>query len=300
MDESDQRGLYRPSEEHDACGVGFVASIKGARSHSIVRAALDLLINLEHRGACGSDPDTGDGAGILIQLPDRFFRKALPFALPEAGLYGAGLVFLPHDQSARETCKALVASILEEERLELLGWRAVPINLKAVGKSAADVAPVFEQLFVGANFNSPETIERKLYIARKRIERATKNLYVVGLSSKTLIYKGMLTASQIEGMFPDLSDPDVESALALVHQRFSTNTFPSWPLAHPYRYVAHNGEINTLRGNINWMKAREALLESDVLGDDLKKILPIIREGGSDTAVFDNVLEFLVMAGRSL
>ena len=298
----DQRpqGLYSPSDEHDACGVGFVAHIKGAKSHSIVRSALDLLINLEHRGACGSDPDTGDGAGILIQIPDRFFRKALPFALPVAGRYGAGLVFLPHDQTARDACKAAVASIVAEEGLELLGWRAVPINLQAVGKSAADVAPVFEQLFVAANFSSPETVERKLYVARKRIERATKDLYIVGLSSRTLIYKGMLTASQIEGMFPDLSDPDVESALALVHQRFSTNTFPSWPLAHPYRYVAHNGEINTLRGNINWMKAREGMLKSSVFGDDLQKVLPVIAPGGSDTATFDNVLEFLVMAGRSL
>src|SRR5215204_4135572 len=161
MDESDQRGLYRPSEEHDACGVGFVASIKGARSHSIVRSALDLLINLEHRGACGSDPDSGDGAGILIQIPDRFFRKTLPFALPDAGSYGAGLVFLPHDASARDTCKALVAAIVAEEGMELLGWRAVPINLKAIGKTAADVAPVFEQLFVRANFASAETVERK-------------------------------------------------------------------------------------------------------------------------------------------
>src|SRR6187399_1703037 len=309
MDESDQRGLYRPSDEHDACGVGFVAHIKGAKSHSIVRSALDLLINLEHRGACGSDPDTGDGAGILIQLPDLFFRKALPFALPEAGSYGAGLVFLPHDLGARDAYKSLAARIVAEEGLTLLGWRAVPVNLKAVGKSAADVAPVFEQLFVGGTFSSPDTLERKLYIVRKRIERevgqqptAAKDaaFYICSLSAKTLIYKGMLTATQIEGMFPDLSDPDVVSALALVHQRFSTNTFPSWPLAHPYRYVAHNGEINTLRGNINWMHARESLLQSDLFGDDLKKLLPVIREGGSDTATFDNVLEMLVMAGRPL
>jgi len=296
------QGLYSPSDEHDACGVGFVAHIKGARSHAIVRSALDLLINLEHRGACGSDPDTGDGAGILIQMPDRFFRKVAPFALPEAGAYGAGLVFLPRDASVRANCKAIAERIIADEGQLLLGWRAVPINLKKVGQSAASVAPVFEQLFVAGAAEAGHHFERKLYIIRKRIERETKatGLYLCGLSSQTLIYKGMLTASQIEGMFPDLSDDDVESALALVHQRFSTNTFPSWPLAHPYRYVAHNGEINTLRGNINWMKAREGMLKSSVFGDDLQKVLPVINEGGSDTATFDNVLEFLVMAGRSL
>jgi glutamate synthase (NADPH) large chain len=312
----DQRpqGLYSPSDEHDACGVGFVAHIKGARSHQIVRSALDLLINLEHRGACGSDPDTGDGAGILIQMPDRFFRKTVPFALPPAGSYGAGLVFLPHDPVARAECKACVERIVGEEGQTVLGWRDVPINLAKVGRSAASVAPVFEQVFVGpvrlkadphkypvgAGFIRTGEFERKLYVIRKLIERTTQALYICGLSSKTLIYKGMLTASQIEGMFPDLSDADVESALALVHQRFSTNTFPSWPLAHPYRFVAHNGEINTLRGNINWMKAREGLLKSSVFGDDLQKVLPVVVPGGSDTATFDNVLEFLVMAGRSL
>jgi glutamate synthase domain-containing protein 2/glutamate synthase domain-containing protein 1/glutamate synthase domain-containing protein 3 len=305
MDPSDQQGLYRPHEEHDACGVGFVAHIKGARSHSIVQSALELLINLEHRGATGSDPGTGDGAGILIQMPDRFFRTAVPFALPEAGSYGAGLAFLPHDPTARASCKAIAQRIIAEEGQLLLGWRAVPTDLKKVGQGAAAVAPVFEQIFVGSAAAAPgnaDRFERKLYVIRKRIERETRGtgLYVCGLSSKTLIYKGMLTASQIEGMFPDLSDAAMESALALVHQRFSTNTFPSWPLAHPYRYVAHNGEINTLRGNINWMKAREGMLKSSVFGDDLAKVLPVITEGGSDTATFDNVLEFLVMAGRSL
>ncbi len=303
MDPSDQRGLYRPSDEHDACGVGFVAHIKGTRSHQIVRSALDLLINLEHRGATGSDPDTGDGAGILLQMPDRFLRKAAPFALPGAGEYGCGLVFLPHDSNARSTCKAVVERIVAEEGQQVLGWREVPVDLTKVGKTAASVAPRFEQLFVAAAPGSrlpANAFERKLYVIRKRIEREAKDLYICSLSSRTLIYKGMLTATQIEGLFPDLSDPDVDSALALVHQRFSTNTFPSWPLAHPYRYVAHNGEINTLRGNINWMKAREGLLQSSVFGDDLAKVLPVIQPGGSDTATFDNVLEFLVMAGRSL
>ncbi|MDO8678530.1 MAG: glutamate synthase large subunit [Acidobacteriota bacterium] len=318
-DPSDQRGLYRSSDEHDACGVGFVAHIKGVRSHAIVSQALELLINLEHRGACGSDPDTGDGAGILVQMPDRFFRKALPFALPPAGAYGAGLVFFPPDSKARAQLRALIERITIEEGQTILGWRTVPTSLAKVGKSAAAVAPVFEQVFIGGHDLSAEApqgggggakVERRLYIIRKRIELAAaqialgadhlKDFYIASLSANTLIYKGMLTASQIEGMFPDLSDLEFESALALVHQRFSTNTFPSWPLAHPYRYVAHNGEINTLRGNINWMKAREALLESSVFGAELKKVLPVVTPGGSDTATFDNVLEFLVMAGRSL
>ena len=301
------QGLYRSDDEHDACGVGFVAHIKGRRSHTIVRSALDLLINLEHRGACGADAATGDGAGILLQMPDRLLRKVLPFELPAAGAYGAGLVFLPTDATARSTCKAVVERITEQEGLRVLGWREVPVNLGAIGRSAAAVAPSFAQVFVG---EQPDTasLERKLYVIRKQIEQAIAQLeaasrtdfYVVSLSARTLIYKGMLTASQIAPMFPDLGDVDMESALALVHQRFSTNTFPSWPLAHPYRFVAHNGEINTLRGNINWMKAREGLLQSTILGEDLRKVLPVIRPGGSDTATFDNVLELLVMSGRSL
>jgi glutamate synthase (NADPH/NADH) large chain len=300
-----ETGLYRPSDEHDACGVGFVAHIKGRRSHAIIRSALDLLVNLEHRGACGSDPETGDGAGILVQMPDRFLRKVLPFAVPEAGAYGAGLVFLPTDESARAGVREDVERIAGEEGLRVLGWRAVPVDLGAIGKNAAAVAPVFEQVFIGADAEhaAPSArFERKLYVVRKRIEHATadRDCYVVSLSARTLIYKGMLTASQIGPMFPDLSDPAMESGLALVHQRFSTNTFPSWRLAHPYRFVAHNGEINTLRGNVNWMKAREGLLASAELGEDLGKLLPVITPGGSDTATFDNVLEFLVMTGRSL
>jgi glutamate synthase (NADPH/NADH) large chain len=304
-----EQGLYRPSDEHDACGVGFVAHIKGRRSHAIIRSALDLLINLEHRGACGSDPDTGDGAGILVQMPDRFLRKALPFTLPPAGSYGAGLVFFPTDQAARAELRARIERIATEEGQRVLGWRAVPVNLNAIGRNAAAVAPAFEQVFIAPELESRsehgragEHFERKLYVVRKRIEHETvdRDFYVVSLSARTLIYKGMLTASQIGPMFPDLSDPDMESGLALVHQRFSTNTFPSWRLAHPYRFVAHNGEINTLRGNVNWMKAREGLLASAELGDDLRKLLPVITPGGSDTATFDNVLEFLVMTGRSL
>ncbi|MGE3277849.1 MAG: glutamate synthase large subunit [Vicinamibacterales bacterium] len=312
---SSSTGLYRACDEHDACGVGFVAHIKGHASHDIVQQALRLLMNLEHRGACGCDPETGDGAGILVQMPDAFLRQASGVTLPERGAYGAGLVFLPHDPVACDRIRSAVARIVNEEWQLVLGWREVPVNLAAVGNNAAAVAPRFEQLLIGRDpsLTGPDAqarFERKLYVIRKRIEHAVDQLditaedrklfYIVSLSSQTLIYKGMLTAAQIPGMFPDLSDPAFASALALVHQRFSTNTFPSWPLAHPYRYVAHNGEINTLRGNVNWMRAREGLLRSSVFGEDLQKVLPVIRAGGSDTASLDNVLEFLVMAGRSL
>jgi len=309
------QGLYAPGDEHDACGVGFVVHTKGKKSHDIVVKALQVLINLEHRGACGCEGNTGDGAGILVQIPDGFLRAVLPFELPPLGQYGAGLVFLPHDAPSRNTIKALLEKIAAEEGQHVLGWRAVPTDNRLVGDSARAAQPVFEQVFIAAGpslrtAGSRAIFERKLYVIRKRVEHAVdalkmdalsrRSFYIVSLSSNTLIYKGMLQAKQLSPMFPDLVDPRVTSALALVHQRFSTNTFPSWPLAHPYRLIAHNGEINTLRGNINWMRAREGLLQSDVLGDNLKKILPIIREGNSDTATFDNVLELLVMSGRSL
>jgi glutamate synthase (NADPH/NADH) large chain len=313
----DPQGLYDPRHEHDACGVGFVVNIKGAKSHAIVSQALQVLINLLHRGACGCEVNTGDGAGILIQMPDRFLRKVtapLGILLPPPTFYGAGLTFLPHDAGLRKEIERLFEAIVREEGQQVLGWRDVPTDDRLLGATAVEVEPVFRQVFIGRGpglGNLPDghaRFERKLYVIRRRVENAVDRLggeakrffYVPSLSSNTLIYKGMLIADQIETMYPDLSDPDVESALALVHQRFSTNTFPSWPLAHPYRYIAHNGEINTLRGNINWMKAREALCESDLLGEDLQKVLPVIREGGSDTATFDNVLEFLVMTGRSL
>ncbi len=316
------QGLYDPRHEHDACGVGFVVHIKGQKSHSIVSQALQLLVNLLHRGACGCEVNTGDGAGILMQMPDRFLRREtgrLGINLPPERGYGAGLVFLPRDPAVRERVETIFEEIVIDEGQLVLGWRDVPTDDHELGPSAVAVEPVFKQIFIGrapgspapgASIESDAQFERKLYVIRKRIEHAIdaadlpldekRYFYVVSLSSNTLIYKGMLTADQIGTMFPDLTDPAMESALALVHQRFSTNTFPSWPLAHPYRFVAHNGEINTLRGNINWMKAREALLRSDVLGHELERILPIIREGGSDTAIFDNVLELLVMAGRSL
>jgi glutamate synthase (ferredoxin) len=307
----DAQGLYDPRHEHDACGVGFVVDIKGRKSHAIVRQALQVLKNLQHRGACGCEINTGDGAGILIQTPDAFLRKVAPAPLPPAGEYGAGLVFLPQAADDRATVEALFARIIAEEGQQLIGWRDVPTNDSPIGPSAVRGEPVFKHVFIArAQGLDRQAFERRLYVIRKRMEHAVDALaipdasrtffYIVNLSCNTLIYKGMLTASQMETMFPDLVDPDLQSALALVHQRFSTNTFPSWPLAHPYRFVAHNGEINTLTGNINWMRAREGLLQSSVFGDDLKKILPVIREGGSDTATFDNVLEFLVMTGRSL
>jgi glutamate synthase (ferredoxin) len=309
-----QQGLYDPAYEHDSCGVGFVVDIKGRKSHDIVRKALRVLMNLLHRGACGCEPNTGDGAGILVQMPDRFLRRQcarLGLALPPPGEYGAGLVFLPREPLQADKVRALLHSIVEEEGQVLLGWRDVPANDHLLGDSARAVEPTIKQVFVGRGpaVRDRAKFERKLYVIRRLFEKAMVGLdipertfaYVPSLSCNTLIYKGMLSADQIETMYPDLVDPDMESALALVHQRFSTNTFPSWPLAHPYRYIAHNGEINTLRGNINWMRAREALCRSDVLdADDLRKVLPVTRDGLSDTATFDNVLEFLVMNGRSL
>src|SRR5437773_2602882 len=307
------QGLYDPRYEHDACGVGFVVDIKGRRSHTIVQRALQVLINLLHRGACGCEANTGDGAGSLLQVPDKFLRREcgrLGIALPPAREYGCGMAFLPRDPEQRDRVRALLHSIVDEEGQHLLGWREVPTDDHLVGASALSVEPYITQVLIGRgeSVRDHTHFERKLYVIRKLFEKAVVALdipektfaYMPSLSSNTLIYKGMLSADQIESMYPDLTDPDVESALALVHQRFSTNTFPSWPLAHPYRYVAHNGEINTLRGNINWMRAREALCRSAALGDDLKKVLPVTRDGLSDSATFDNVLEFLVMNGRSL
>ena len=311
------QGLYDPGQEHDSCGVGFVVDIKGRRSHRIVEQALEVVINLLHRGACGCETNTGDGAGMLLQLPHRFLRKEagrLGIDLPEPGAYGAGMVFLPRDRAQRTEVETVFERIVAEEGQQVLGWRTVPTDDSALGNTARSGEPVIRQILIGRgaaladHADAHARFERKLYVIRKRVARAVEQstvperhlFYVASLSSNTIVYKGMLIADQVEGMFPDLADPDVESALALVHQRFSTNTFPSWPLAHPYRYIAHNGEINTLRGNINWMRAREALCRSDLFGDDLGKLFPLIREGQSDTATFDNVLEFLVLTGRPL
>ena len=311
------QGLYDPRHEHDSCGVGFVVDVKGRRSHHLVRQAFEVVINLLHRGACGCEANTGDGAGMLLQLPHKFFRQEaarLGIDLPAPGAYGVGMVFLPRDAGDRARVEELFAQVVEEEGQRLLGWRDVPTDDSPLGRTARSSEPVIRQIVIGRgraldrHADAHARFERKLYVIRKRAARAVDRLalregrlfYVVSLSSNTIVYKGMLIADQMETMFPDLSDPAVESALALVHQRFSTNTFPSWPLAHPYRYAAHNGEINTLRGNINWMRAREALCESDLFGDDLRKLFPIVREGQSDTATFDNVLEFLVLSGRPL
>ncbi|MEX2237932.1 MAG: glutamate synthase large subunit [Dehalococcoidia bacterium] len=307
------QGLYDPTHEHDSCGVGFVVDIKGRRSHRIVAQSLEVLKNLQHRGACGCEVNTGDGAGILLQMPHNFLAREcrrLGIVLPEPGDYGAGMVFLPHDEGQARMLQETLERVVREEGQIVLGWREVPADDSPVGPSARAVRPVFKQIFVGAGRDlvGEMAFERKLYVIRKRAEHEVTSrdipgrewFYIPSLSCRTLVYKGMLTADQLDIVFPDLVDPFVESALSLVHQRFSTNTFPSWPLAHPYRYVAHNGEINTLRGNRNWMRAREALCKSSLLGDDLQKILPIVLEGNSDTATFDNVLEFLVMAGRPL
>ncbi|MHB1140212.1 MAG: glutamate synthase large subunit [Sulfuricaulis sp.] len=308
-----QQGLYDPATEHDACGVGFVVDMKGRRSHKIVTQALTVLRNLMHRGACGCEENTGDGAGILIQMPHAFLSREcgkLGMQLPEAGHYGSGVVFLPRDAAEARRCQELFDAIVREEGQQPLGWRDVPVDDSSLGPTARSAEPLFRQIFIGraAGLADEMAFERKLYVIRMRIEHAIWNsdlkqrglFYIPSLSARTLVYKGMLTPTQVEPMFPDLADPAVESALALVHSRFSTNTFPSWPLAHPFRYIAHNGEINTLRGNINWMRAREALCQSPLFSDDLKKILPIVMENGSDSATFDNVLEFLTMAGREL
>ncbi len=309
----EKEGLYDPAHEHDACGVGFVVDIKGRKSHQIVSDALTILKNLLHRGACGCEENTGDGVGILIQKPDKFFQREcskLGITLPAEDEYGAGLVFLPKDADQATQCQQIINQIVEEEGQTLLGWRDVPTDDSMVGPTALAGEPSFKQVFIGQgeNITDPAALERKLYVIRKRAENTIWSsemsqrelFYVPSLSSRTFVYKGMLTGTQIEPMFPDITDPDVESAMALVHQRFSTNTFPAWKLAHPFRYVAHNGEINTARGNANWMRAREALCESELFGDDLQKLFPVVIEGGSDSATFDNVMEFLHMAGRPL
>jgi glutamate synthase (ferredoxin) len=311
------QGLYDPRFEHDSCGVGFVVNIKGVRSHKLVEQAFEVAVNLLHRGACGCEKNTGDGAGLLLQVPDKFLRRetaTLGFTLPAAGEYGVGMLFLPRRADERIRVEERIVRIALEEGQHVLGWREVPTDDSALGDTARKSEPAIRQVFIGcgAGFGTgPDAqarFERKLYVIRKRIAREVTELgldeaglfYIASLSSQTIVYKGMLIADQVTDMFPDLVDPDVESALALVHSRFSTNTFPSWPLAHPYRYAAHNGEINTLRGNLNWMRARESLCRSELFGDDLQKLFPVAREGQSDTATFDNVLEFLVMTGRSL
>ncbi|MFF9847364.1 glutamate synthase large subunit [Streptomyces litmocidini] len=292
------QGMYDPRNEHDACGVGFVATLTGVASHALVEQALTVLRNLEHRGATGSEPDSGDGAGILLQVPDAFLREVAGFELPEAGAYAVGIAFLPED-GTDETVAAIEA-IAAEEGLNVLGWREVPAAPELLGASARATMPVFRQLFVADGESTGIALDRKAFVLRKRAEREAAT-YFPSLSARTIVYKGMLTTGQLEPFFPDLSDRRCATAVALVHSRFSTNTFPSWPLAHPYRFVAHNGEINTVKGNRNWMTAREAQLDSTVFGEGaLDRIFPICTPDASDSASFDEVLELLHLGGRSL
>ena len=292
----DAHGLYDPSNERDACGVAMVATLNKKPTHEIVSKALSALRNMEHRGATGAEPDSGDGAGILIRIPDAFYRAVSKLQLPDAGSYATGIFFVDKDFSD----KSGIEKIATEEGLKVIGWRDLPTNDSQIGKTAKSVMPYFKQIFVsGLNGEKDLVLDRLAYCLRKRIEHAFP-IYVPSLSTKTIVYKGMLTTLQLEEFFPDLSDERVVSPLALVHSRFSTNTFPSWPLAHPYRYIAHNGEINTVKGNRNWMRAREALLASDVIPGDLSRLFPIVNNESSDSASFDEVLELLYLGGRSL
>ncbi|WP_167350557.1 glutamate synthase large subunit [Streptomyces yangpuensis] len=294
-----QQGMYDPRNEKDACGVGFVANLTGEATHTLVEQALTVLRNLEHRGATGSEPDSGDGAGILSQVPDAFLREVAGFELPEAGAYAVGIAFLPADGTAQAVAAEQIEAIAAEENLTVLGWREVPVTPDLLGNGARATMPAFRQLFV-SNGSTGIELDRKAFVLRKRAEREA-GVYFPSLSARTIVYKGMLTTGQLEPFFPDLSDRRFASALALVHSRFSTNTFPSWPLAHPYRFVAHNGEINTVKGNRNWMKARESQLASTVFGEGaLDRIFPICTPDASDSASFDEVLELLHLGGRSL
>lgn len=308
-----KQGLYDPRFEHDACGIGFVVNIKGERSSQVVRQGLTVLLNLDHRGARGAESNTGDGAGILLQIPHGFFKKSCVkqgVTLPEPGTYAVGMVFMPQEPSVRAECEKLMAKYIHEEGQTLLGWRTVPTDDSSLGESAKACKPCIRQVFIGRNPEISEDLafERKLYIIRKRAEKGIRfagmnggeNFYIASLSSNTIVYKGMLTPDQLEAFYPELLDPDMDSALALVHSRFSTNTFPSWERAHPNRYMIHNGEINTLRGNINWMHARESMFRSEMFGDDISKVLPVISPDGSDSSMFDECLEFLMLSGWSL
>ncbi|HUN90345.1 MAG TPA: glutamate synthase large subunit [Terriglobales bacterium] len=307
------QGLYDPRNERDACGIGFVANIKGEKSHDIIVKGIQVLINLTHRGACGCDPETGDGAGLLIQIPHQFFSRecaSLGFRLPASGEYAIGMVFFPVDKAERLQCEGIFERVAREEGLSVLGWRDTPVDGDAIGRVARVSQPYIQQIFLGRPGGMDEdSFERKLYVVRRRVENEVaaatdmpqKGMFFIpSLSARTIVYKGLLLAPQIANFYQELKDPDVASALCLVHQRFSTNTFPTWHLAHPYRYVAHNGEINTVKGNVNWMFARQSTLASDLFGDDIKKLYPIVQSGGSDSANFDNVLELLVQSGRSL
>src|SRR5947208_7353162 len=306
-------GLYDPSLEKDSCGVGFIANIKGKKSHQIVSDAMNILCNLEHRGAVGADPRAGDGAGILVQIPHAFFArktKELGFTLPQPGAYAVSALFMPKETAWRKVIKSIIADQIKAEQLTLLGWRDVPTDNSSLGQTVKPTEPAHMQVFIGrgAHIKNEDEFERRLYILRKSIsqaiyqrrDRGLARYYPVSMSCRTVVYKGMFLADQLGKYYPDLAEADFESALALVHQRFSTNTFPTWSLAHPYRMIAHNGEINTLRGNVNWMAARQASVHSELYGKDISRLWPISYEGQTDTACFDNALEFLVQGGYSL
>ena len=303
------QGLYNPEFEKDNCGIGLIASIKGEKTHDIVKKGIEILVNLTHRGAVGSDTKTGDGAGILFQIPHEFFSiecDNLGIDLPNEGKYGVGMVFLPKETAIGRQCEGIIERVAEEEGQKVLGWRSVPKDNRLIGETAKGSEPVIKQIFIESNAETQEEFERKLYIVRKRAEYEVKRIlgneadcfYICSLSSKKIIYKGMLLAEQIKGFYLDLNDVNFKSAIALVHQRYSTNTFPTWDLAQPFRYLAHNGEINTIRGNRNWMNAREGVLESNVFGEDIEKLFPIVNTNGSDSASLDNIFELLVMGGR--
>ena len=309
------RGLYDPSNEHENCGIGFVAHIKGERSHQIIDDADRILRHMTHRGGCGCEPTSGDGAGILTALPYEFFAKIAPadldVDLPAEGLYGAGNVFLPTDPQERETCKQAIDTIITEQGQTLLGWRTLPTDAAGakIGASALRSEPVIEQLFIGAGDGvTQDELERQLFVIRKRASHQLRDgelkqalmFYVCSLSTRIIIYKGMLTTDQVLPYFPDLNDADYKTHLAMVHSRFSTNTFPSWDRAQPCRFMSHNGEINTARGNSNWIFARQGMMQSDLFGDDLEKLFPIIEPNCSDSGNFDNALELLLHSGRSL
>ena len=307
-------GLYDPTYEHDACGAGFICNLRGVKSHDIVHKALEILVNLTHRGACGCDEKTGDGAGVLLQTPHKFLQKvasAEHINLPDEREYGCGLVFLPREKNERKFCTDLFEQVVKAEGQQFLGWRDVPTQNSVLGEVARNVEPFISQIFIGRGPNLPDvrSFERKLYVIRKVMQKSIREsdlsersfFYVPSLSCRTIVYKGLLLADQVEPFFyADLQDEDMVSGLALVHQRYSTNTFPTWDLAQPFRYLCHNGEINTLQGNINWMNARQSLVQSDLFGDDMQKLFPVVTPGASDSAVLDNALEFLYHSGRSL
>ena len=305
----EKQGMYDPAFEKDACGVGMVCHLKGEKSHDIVIKALEVLANLEHRGATGYDPDTGDGAGILIQIPHEFFKTVVD-GLPDAGEYGAGSVFLPQDEEARKICEETLEKYLTAQGLEIIAWRDVPVDPSAIGELGQSTMPCIRQLFVGCGSVTVDALDRKMFIARKFAENeiakselsddSKEQFYLPSMSSKLIVYKGLMRSFRVAKFYPELTNPLMTSGLALVHQRYSTNTFPAWPLAQPFRFISHNGEINTVRGNMNWMKARQGLFESELLGTDLDGLFPILTEGASDSAIIDNAIELLYHSGRSL